>query len=91
MTAGSALVVDAGWVDWRLADSPDTRVSQAQAETLLKLDREFVESVGAAEVRFGDEFGELCFWTFDEPDVCWLMGVDGVVCDESGQEVDLGR
>lgn len=91
MSAGTAFVVDAGWGDWRLADSPNTRVTQAQANALLKFDREFVESVGAAQVRFGDEVGELCFWTFDEPDVCWSVGIDGVVCDEAGEEVDLGR
>jgi len=58
-----SLFVDMGWGDWRVADEPNTRVTQAQVDAVGRL--EDVESIGASEVRFGDMTGELCVFHAD--------------------------
>lgn len=57
------LFLDMGCGDWRLAAEPRTRVTVNQVEAINALSD--VESLGASEVRFGDETGELCVFHAD--------------------------
>lgn len=52
------LTVDMGWGDWRIADSPTTRLTQAQADYLNTLDAG-AEGAGSSDVRFGEEVGDV--------------------------------
>jgi hypothetical protein len=49
--------IDMGWGDWRLYDSPQTRVTAEQVAAVNALTD--VEDVGASDVRFGDMPGEM--------------------------------
>jgi hypothetical protein len=80
----AALLVDAGWGDWRLADNITTRVTAEQVAAITAMSE--VESVGASEVRFGERTGELCVFHTDgrvtevaEDGTAETFGADGEV------------
>jgi hypothetical protein len=59
----SNFFVDVGWGDWRLAGSPETRVTAEQVAVISSLGG--VEDLGAAEHRFGEMIGELVVFHAD--------------------------
>lgn len=68
-------LIDMGWGDLRLQDSPQTRVTQEQAETLVNED---TIDAGASEVRFG-QVGDLLA---NRADGTWIeIGADGTYED----------